>query len=191
MESIEPKRAARWMAHDGLLLTPDDAVECGWSRHLAEECFREVLGGRTTATVAEARALLEHPAALRRQAGEGFDLGSASAHFAEIATAFATLAAEMIDYRIERAEIARDYGPIRFTRVNLKRVDAGESGGVAIRALAKDLGWTLREDEEGVTVPIGELLPYFRRPMVRQLLDAKMAQCGLAAPAGAAPAAAA
>lgn len=47
-----------------------------------------------------------------------------------------------------------------------------------LRLLADELGWNVREDEEGVTVPVNELIPYFRRPVVRQLLAAKMRQVG-------------
>jgi len=89
------------------------------------------------------------------------------------------MAQEMLDYRIERAQVVADYQAIRLTKVNLKRVKS-EVGVDVLRALARDLGWTIREDEEGMTVTVEDLLPYFRRPAVRQLLDAKLAQVGRA-----------
>lgn len=92
----------------------------------------------------------------------------------------ARIGLEMLDYRVERAEVARRCEAIRYTRANLKKLTPRDVGIDVVRALARHLGWWLREDEEGVTVPVADLLPYFRRPVVRALLEAKRAQCGLA-----------
>lgn len=156
-----------WTRHGHLVLRPADAVECGWSREAADALFRELFPGRDAVPAAELHA---------RLAGAGDGAGPAGE--AERRKLFAEMAREMLDYRIERQRVVAENEPIRLTKVNLKRVKS-ELGVDVLRALARELGWTVREDEEGLTVPVEDLLPYFRRPVVRELLAAKRAQCGL------------
>ncbi|MEW6268663.1 MAG: hypothetical protein AB1689_05120 [Thermodesulfobacteriota bacterium] len=167
-----------WLRWRHLVLRPADAVECGFSPEVARRVWQAVLPGREAATAAEVRATLD---------GTGDGTGRPPAAPArEALAAFAAMADEMLAYRIERARVVADYQPIRLTKVNLKRVKSEVTIDV-LRALARDLGWTIREDEEGMTVAVEDLLPYFRRPAVRQLLDAKLAQCGRARDATADP----
>ncbi len=156
-----------WTIHGHLVLRPADAVECGWSREAAEAIFRELFPGRDAVPAAELHA---------RLVGGGDGAGPVGP--AERRELFAQVAREMLDYRIERQRVVAENEPIRLTKVNLKRVKS-ELGVDVLRALARELGWTVREDEEGLTVPVEDLLPYFRRPVVRELLAAKRAQCGL------------
>jgi hypothetical protein len=87
----------------------------------------------------------------------------------------------VLAYRAERARVAAAYQAIRLAKVNIKKLLKSPDVTVAqLRVLAQELGWTVREDEEGVTVPVNELIPFFRRPVVRDLLDAKLRQVGLA-----------
>jgi len=165
--SEPPKTTDKWTRFASQRLHPADAVECGWSRTLAEQSFAALLPGRDAFTAGEVRAALD---------AAGANGGAHPANAAQIAE-------EILDYRIERGRVAAEYQPIRQTKVNIKRMLKSADVNVEqLRVLARELGWTVREDEEGVTVPVDELIPFFRRPVVRQLLDAKMKQCGLARP---------
>ena len=164
----------KWQKFGHVRLHAADAIECGWSRALAEQAFAALLPSRDGFTAAEARAALY---AARANGGRP---ATASAATDPLALA-AQLVEEILDYRIERARVAAEYQPIRQTKVNIKRLLKSADVKIEqLRALASELGWTVREDEEGVTVPVDELIPFFRRPVVRQLLDAKMKQVGLA-----------
>jgi hypothetical protein len=153
-------------------------VECGWSRELGEHWFRVLFPGRESASAAEVQAIFADASRLASLLASSRNPSDSRAA-EDPSNLFARIAEEMVDYRIERAQAATEYQAIRFTKVNLKRLASAEIGMGVLRALARDLGWHLREDEEGVTVPVGDLLAYFRRPLVRQLLDAKLVQCGL------------
>jgi hypothetical protein len=168
-----PAPGDKWLRWRHLVLRPADAAECGWSPAVAARAWEALLPGRDAATAAEVRDVLE---------GTGNGTGSPPSSLpAEARGVLATMVDEMLDYRIERAGVVARYQPIRLTKVNLKRVKS-EVGVEVLRALAADLGWTIREDEEGMTVAVEDLLPYFRRPAVRQLLDAKLAQCRVVRP---------
>ncbi|HEY8516205.1 MAG TPA: hypothetical protein VIS07_11885 [Candidatus Binatia bacterium] len=165
----------RWVRWRHLVLRPTDAVECGFSPEVAQRVWQAVLPDRDAATAAEVRALLDG-------AANGAGNGTAPAGPPrKVLETFAEMAEEMLSYRIERARVVADYQPIRLTKVNLKRVKSELPLNV-IRAMARDLGWTIREDEEGTTIAVEDLLPFFRRPAVRQLLDLKLAQVGRARP---------
>lgn len=162
----------KWQRFAQVRLHAADAVECGWSRALAEQTFAALLPSPDGFTAAEARAALD--------TARASDLRPANGTPDPLALA-AQLAEEILDYRIERTRVAAAYQPIRQTRVNIKKLLKSADVKIEqLRALASELGWTVREDEEGVTVPVDELIPFFRRPVVRQLLDAKMRQVGLA-----------
>jgi len=161
-----------WTRHGHVVLRPADAVECGWSRESAEALFRETMGGRDAAPASEVRAVLDG-------ATNGGGTAGQDAAGAQRRSLFGQMAREMLEYRVERMRVVAAHEAIRLTKVNLKRVKSDLPVDV-LRTLAADLGWTVREDEEGLTVPVEDLLPYFRRPVVRQLLAAKLAQCGLA-----------
>lgn len=154
----------RWQAFGHVPLSPDDAVECGWTRAGAAALIAAVFPDRAGITLAEARAALD---------GAGAN-GSGDARRA------AQLVEEVLAYRAERAEVAGAHQAIRLAKVNLKKLLKSPDVTVAqLRTLAQDLGWNVREDEEGVTVPVNELIPFFRRPVVRDLLAAKMRQVRL------------
>lgn len=169
----------KWALNSDVRLYPADAVECGWSRELGQLCFRVLFPGRDWASVREVRTLLDDAESCASLAARATAELGVSAVRQEAVALFPRVAEEMLDYRIERARVVAEYDAIRFTKVNLKRAASAEVGVGVLRALASELGWTLREDEEGITVPVAELLPYFRRPLVRQLLDAKLAQSGI------------
>jgi len=159
MSSAVPRaREEEWSAprSRAIRLFPADAVECGWSRDVAGQLFAARFPGRSSVTVAEFAAIRSDGDPLAAQIGD-----------------------EMLAYRIERERMAAAYAPIRLTRANLKRLGLDPATVGALRALAGELGWRLRDDEEGETVPIDDLLPFYRRPVVRTVLDRKMAQCGM------------
>ena len=170
----------KWQSFGHVKLHAADAVECGWPRTLAEQSFAAVFAARDPITAAEAHAALD----AARTNGDGSPqavAGRPAAVPADQLGLAAELAEDLLDYRIERVQVAATYQAIRHARVNLKRLLKSPDVNVdQLRVLAADLGWAVREDEEGVTVPVNDLLPFFRRPVVRQLLDAKMRQCGLA-----------
>lgn len=160
----------KWQSFGHVKLDAAEAVECGWTPEEAVKALAPLLDGRASLTAAEARVALD------ALPGNGASDDRALA---------AQIAEELLDYRIERGRVAAYYQPIRQTRVNLKKMlkseDVTEEMTVdLLRVLARELGWNVREDEEGVTVPVDALLPFYRRPIVRQLLDAKMRQVGLA-----------
>lgn len=170
----------KWQTVGHLPLRAEDAVECGWSRDAAREIIAAAFPGRESITLAEARAALAaSPATAASGNGAG---GPAGAN--DVAALAAQLVEEVADYRVERAQVAAQHQPIRLAKVNLKKMLKDSEIGVEhVRALANDLGWPVREDEEGVTVPVNDIIPYFRRPVVRELLAAKMRQVKLAPPA--------
>jgi len=162
----------KWQSFGRVVLRADDAVECGWSRDAAQQILAAAFPGRDTVTLAEARATLD--------AGRGNGAAPGAADPAGLA---GQLLEEIVDYRVERARVAGEHQAIRLAKVNLKKLLKSPDVTVPqLRALGEDLGWAVREDEEGVTVPVDDLIPFFRRPVVRLLLDAKMKQCGLARP---------
>lgn len=168
----------RWRRLAHVRVRAADAVECGWSHEVAEALFRERFPDRDAVPAAELRALVE-------PGGDGASpRATGEPEAADRGHLFAALAADVIDYRIERERVAGEYEPIRQTRVKLKLLKSPDVSADVLRSLASELGWRLRDDEEGTTVPVADLLPYFRRPVVRQLLDAKMAQCGVVKPGG-------
>jgi hypothetical protein len=172
MTSDRAATTDKWQSFGRVLLHAADAVECGWSRALAEQSLAALLPSRDVLSAAEARVALD-----AARANGGAPASAALALAAQIAE-------EILDYRIERARVAAAYQPIRHAKVNIKKLLKSQDVKVEqLRVLADELGWTVREDEEGVTVPVDELIPFFRRPVVRQLLDAKMKQVGLAATA--------
>jgi hypothetical protein len=164
--------ADKWRSFGHVVLRPEDAVECGWSRDGARAVLAAAFPGRDGITAADARAALASAAA-----------GANGASDAAARLRAAALVEEIVDYRAERARIATEHQAIRHAKVNLKKLLKSPDVSLPqLRALAQDLGWHVREDEEGVTVPVNELIPFFRRPVVRALLAAKMRQVGLAPP---------
>jgi hypothetical protein len=164
----------KWTSFGRVPLRAEDAVECGWSHDAARQIIDAAFPGRDGITLAEARAALAGPAS-----------NGDAADPADPARLAMQLVEEVADYRAERARVAGEHQAIRLAKVNLKKMLKGSEVGIDhVRALAGDLGWSLREDEEGVTVPVNELIPYFRRPVVRALLEAKMRQVNLAPRAG-------
>lgn len=171
--------ADKWQSFGHARIDADAAVECGWSRDGAAQTLAAAFPGQETLTAAEARAALE---AARGNGGPpAATRGDATPPAPEPGQLAARLVEDVLDYRIERAQVAARYQAIRHAKVNLKRLLKSADVNVdQLRVLGTELGWAVREDEEGVTVPVNDLIPFFRRPVVRQLLDAKMKQCGLA-----------
>ena len=154
----------KWQAFGHVPLSAADAVECGYSRAAAEALIAAALPGRNGLTLADARN----------------ELGSVRPGGPPDQRLAAELLEEIVDYRAERAQIAGEHEAIRLAKANLKKLLKGSEVTVPeLRVMADELGWSVREDEEGVTVPVNELIPYFRRPVVRELLAAKMRQVKL------------
>ena len=159
----------KWQSFGHVPLRADDAVECGWSRAAAQQILAAAFPGSDPVTLAEARAALD--------AGQGNGAAPPAADPAGLAR---QLVEEIADYRVERARVAGEHQAIRLAKVNLKKLLKSPDVTVPqLRALAQELGWAVREDEEGVTVPVDDLIPFFRRPVVRELLAAKMRQVKL------------
>lgn len=164
----------KWQMFGHVRLGVDDAVECGWSRDAAQQVLAAAFPGRETLTLAEARA------ALASSTGNG--AGPARGKTPDPAALAGELVEQIADYRAERARVAGEHQAIRLAKVNLKKMlKASEVSIEDVRVLAGELGWAVREDEEGVTVPVNDLIPFFRRPVVRELLAAKMRQVKLGA----------
>lgn len=176
----EPAHAFdKWQSFGHVPLDLRDAVECGWSHDAAQQILAAAFPGRDGITLAEARAALASTAGNGAKTARGTSHGNASAP--DPATLAGQLLEEIADYRTERARVAAEHQAIRLAKANLKKLLKGSEVGVPeVRVLAGELGWNVREDEEGVTVPVNELIPYFRRPVVRELLAAKMRQVKLA-----------
>lgn len=170
--SKEPaKPIDQWQRFGRVPLRTEDAVECGWSRAAAQQILDAAFPGRDGLSLGEARAALD-------AGGSGNGAAPGASDPAALAR---QLIDEVIEYRAERARIAGEHQAIRLAKVNLKKLLKSPDVTVAqLRALAAELGWAVREDEEGVTVPVNDLIPFFRRPVVRELLDAKMRQVKLA-----------
>jgi hypothetical protein len=153
----------KWQAFGHVPLSAADAVECGYTRAAAEALVSAAFPGESGLTLAQAKKEL---GTVRPSSPPGKRLA-------------AQILEEIVDYRAERAKVAGDHQAIRLAKANLKKLLKGSDVTVPqLRMLAEELGWNVREDEEGVTVPVNELIPYFRRPVVRQLLAAKMRQIG-------------
>jgi hypothetical protein len=169
--SKEPaKPFDKWQSFGHVPLRADDAVECGWSRAAAQQILDAAFPGRETIGLGEARAALD--------AGQGNGGPPGATDPAALAR---QLLEEVVDYRAERARVAGEHQAIRLAKVNLKKLlKSPDVTVLQLRALATELGWAVREDEEGVTVPVDDLIPFFRRPVVRELLAAKMRQVKLA-----------
>jgi hypothetical protein len=165
----------KWQSFGQVRLSLDDAVECGWSRDAAQQILAAAFPGRDALTLAEARDAL----ASANGNGAGPGTGAQANDPAALAT---ELVEQIADYRAERGRVAAEHQAIRLAKVNLKKMLKGSEVDIdEVRVLAGELGWTVREDEEGVTVPVNELIPFFRRPVVRELLAAKMRQVKLGA----------
>lgn len=163
----------KWQSFGQIRLSVDDAVECGWSRDAVQQIVAAAFPGKETLTLAEARAALASPSGN----GAGPPKGAKADDPAALAS---ELVEQIADYRAERARVAGEHQAIRLAKVNLKKMlKASEVSIEDVRVLASELGWAVREDEEGVTVPLNDLIPFFRRPVVRELLAAKMRQVKL------------
>ena len=154
----------KWQSFGHLPLSAADAVECGYSRAAAEALIAGAFPGESGLTLAQAKK----------------ELGMIRPGSPPEKRMAAQLLEEIADYRAERQRVAGKHQPIRLAKANLKKLLKGSDVTVPqLRALADELGWNVREDEEGVTVPVDDLIPYFRRPVVRDLLAAKMRQVKL------------
>ncbi len=163
----------KWQSFGQVRLSVDDAVECGWSRDAAQQILAAAFPGKETLTLAEARD------ALASASGNGAGPGT-HAKADDPAALAIELVEQIADYRAERGRFAAEHQAIRLAKVNLKKMlKASEVSIDDVRVLAGELGWAVREDEEGVTVPVNDLIPFFRRPVVRELLAAKMRQVKL------------
>ncbi len=161
----------KWQAFGHLPLSVADAVECGYSRAAAEALLAAAFPDESGLTLAQAKK----------------ELGMIRAGSPPEKKLAALLIDEILAYRAERAEVAGRHQAIRLAKANLKKLLKGSDVTMPqLRALADELGWNVREDEEGVTVPVNDLIPYFRRPVVRDLLAAKMRQVKLGPGHGAA-----
>ena len=153
----------KWQAFGHVPLSAADAVECGYTRAAADAALAAAFPGESGLTLAQAKK----------------ELGNVRPSSPPEKRLAAQILEEIVDYRAERAKVAGDHQAIRLAKANLKKLLKGSDITVPqLRVLAEELGWNVREDEEGVTVPVNELIPYFRRPVVRQLLAAKMRQVG-------------
>lgn len=165
MPAKEPFFPDKWQAFGRVPLSAADAVECGFTRAAADALLAAVFPGKTGLTLAQAKQ----------------ELGTIRPGSPPDQRLAAELLEEIVDYRVERARIAGEHEAIRLAKANLKKLLKGSEVTVPeLRIMAEELGWSVREDEEGVTVPVNELIPYFRRPVVRELLAAKMRQVKLA-----------
>jgi hypothetical protein len=154
-----------WQGFAHVPLRVEDAVECGFSREAAQSLLRAALPGEDCVTLGAAWAALQ----------------ALGANGSVERSRAAALIDDILEYRAERARVAGAHQPIRHAKINIKKLLKSPDVSVAqLRTLAQELGWHVREDEEGVTVPVNELIPYFRRPVVRDLLAAKLRQVGRA-----------
>jgi len=153
----------KWQAFGPVPLSAADAVECGYTRAAVDAALAAAFPCASGLTLAQAKK----------------ELGTVRPGSPPEKRLAAQLLEEIVDYRVERARVAGKHEAIRLTKGNLKKLLKGSDVTVPqVRLLAEELGWSVREDEEGVTVPVNELIPYFRRPVVRDLLAAKMRQVG-------------
>jgi len=163
----------KWQSFGQVRISIEDAVECGWSRDATLQILAAAFPGRDALTLTEARD------ALGSVSGNGAGPGT-SAKADDPAALAAELLEQIADYRAERGRVAAEHQAIRLAKVNLKKMLKGSEVDIEdVRVLAGELGWAVREDEEGVTVPVNDLIPFFRRPVVRELLAAKMRQVKL------------
>jgi len=88
------------------------------------------------------------------------------------------LVRDLLSYRRARAEAARRYHAIRFTWINVD--DAQKKGLIPpeMRPLVCE-----RERQSGLLIWASDLLPFVGRPFVRELLERKLAESGVAAEA--------
>ena len=85
------------------------------------------------------------------------------------------LVRDVLAYRALRREAADRYEAIRHTWINVEDLERDGLLPPEIRPLVVE-----RERQSGRLVRAGDLLPFVGRPVVRQLLDAKLADAGVA-----------
>jgi hypothetical protein len=84
---------------------------------------------------------------------------------------------DVVTYRAERFAAAARYEPIRQTWINVDKVDRAGMLPAELRALVVE-----RERQSGKLIWASDLLPYVGRPVVRDLLEQKLADCGAVPP---------
>jgi hypothetical protein len=80
---------------------------------------------------------------------------------------------DVVRYRAERFAAAARYEPIRQTWINVDKLDRAGMLPAELRPLVVE-----RERQSGKLIWASDLLPYVGRPVVRDLLEQKLADCG-------------
>lgn len=84
---------------------------------------------------------------------------------------------DVVSYRANRFAAAVRYEPIRQTWINVDKVDRAGMLPAELRSLVVE-----RERQSGKLIWASDLLPYVGRPVVRDLLEQKLADCGAPPP---------
>lgn len=82
---------------------------------------------------------------------------------------------DVLAYRADRFAAAVRYEPIRQTWINVDDLEKSGRLPPELRALTCE-----RERQSGKLILANDLLPYVGRPVVRELLEQKLADCGVA-----------
>jgi hypothetical protein len=89
------------------------------------------------------------------------------------------LVRDVLRYRSLRRAAADRYEPIRHTWINVEDLERDGRLPPELKPLVVE-----RERQSGRLIRAGDLLPFVGRPIVRELLEAKLADAGVAAQAG-------
>ena len=83
------------------------------------------------------------------------------------------LVRDVLDYRRTRFDAAERYQPIRHTWVSVDQLEREKALPHELRPLVCE-----RERQSGRLILAGDLIPFVGRPIVRDLLEKRLAECG-------------
>lgn len=83
------------------------------------------------------------------------------------------LVRDLLSYRRQRFDAAERYEPIRHTWVSVDQLERDKALPHELRPLV-----TERERQSGRLILAGDLIPFVGRPIVRDLLEKRLAECG-------------
>ncbi|MFM7737622.1 MAG: hypothetical protein ACKPBU_16800 [Alphaproteobacteria bacterium] len=83
------------------------------------------------------------------------------------------LVRDLLSYRRQRFDAAQRYEPIRHTWVSVDQLERDKALPHELRPLV-----TERERQSGRLILAGDLIPFVGRPVVRDLLEQRLAECG-------------
>ena len=84
------------------------------------------------------------------------------------------LVRDLLAYRRQRFDAAERYEPIRHTWVSVDQLERDKALPHELRPLV-----TERERQSGRLILAGDLIPFVGRPIVRDLLEKRLAECGV------------